>query len=256
MNHLWARHFGRPLVETVFDFGRKGTPPTHPELLDQLALDFMEHGWEMKYLHRQLVTSRAYQTTSSEAGVTSRTKAIDPQNNLYWRMNPVRMESQVVRDASLALADELRLQMGGPPVPLAKQEKSHRRSLYFVHSHNDQDPFLTLFDNANVLQCYRRSDSIVPQQALALSNSRLSIDMASKIADQFKSVKSDEEFVRLVFKQVLAEPPTSEEETVCLAAMAEYRSVLSSHSEEDITRRSRMGIVHSLMNHNDFITIR
>ena len=256
VNHIWARHFGRPLVETVFDFGRKGTPPTHPELLDYLAKDFMEHGWEMKNLHRQLVTSRTYQATSSEVGVAAETQTADPENKLYWRMNPVRMESQVVRDASLALANELDLKMEGPPIALAEQDKSRRRSLYFVHSHNDQDPFLTVFDNANVLQCYRRSDSIVPQQALALSNSRLSIDVAHKIAAQYTAASSDAEFVRLVFNHILAAPPTADEEAACLETMAEYRSKLTDRPADIVTQRARLGIVHALMNHNDFITIR
>src|SRR5262249_9789186 len=94
VNHIWARHFGRPLVETVFDFGRKGARPSHPELLDWLAVEFMESGWSMKYLHRLMVTSAAYQLSSSAAG-DARTVAADPANRYYWRMNPTRMEAQV-----------------------------------------------------------------------------------------------------------------------------------------------------------------
>lgn len=255
-NHLWARHFARPLVDTVFDFGRKGALPTHPELLDYLASGLVENGWEMKRLHRQLVTTRLYQTSSSDKGVADATKQADPSNKYYWRMNPLRMESQVVRDTSLALAEMLDLQMSGPSVPLADQERSQRRSLYFVHSHNDQDPFLTLFDNANVLQCYRRSESIVPQQALALSNSRLSIDAATRIAGQFPASASDAEFIKRAFRRVLATSPTPDEIEACMSAFDQYRRALSDRNPEIVTQRSRIGIIHSLMNHNDFITIR
>ena len=120
VNHLWARHFGRPLVPTVFDFGRKGTPPTHPELLDWLALELIEgdHStpngapWSMKHIHRLIVTSETYRMSSSSAGAASQNLRRDPDNHFYWRMNPIRMQSQVVRDSLLRLSDELDLTMG------------------------------------------------------------------------------------------------------------------------------------------------
>ena len=85
VNHLWARHFGRPLVPTVFDFGRKGTPPTHPELLDWLAVELVEHDWSMKHIHRLMVTSQAYRMLSSNAGAAPDTLARDRENKFYWR---------------------------------------------------------------------------------------------------------------------------------------------------------------------------
>src|SRR5262249_33147155 len=95
VNHVWARHFGRPLVKTVFDFGRKGSPPSHPALLDWLAVEFMENGWSMKHLHRLIVTSDAYRIASSTVGADPKNRKLDPENRLYWRMNAVRMEAQV-----------------------------------------------------------------------------------------------------------------------------------------------------------------
>ena len=94
VNHIWSRHFGRPLVPTVFDFGRKGTPPTHPELLDWLAVELVEHGWSMKHIHRLIVTSNTYRLSSSSAGAAAETLAADPENRFYWRANPIRMEAQ------------------------------------------------------------------------------------------------------------------------------------------------------------------
>ena len=184
VNHVWMRHFGMPLVPTVADFGRKGTPPTHPELLDWLAVDFMEHGWSLKQLHRLIVTSDAYRRTSSARGADPATLAADPENRLYWRMNPTRMEAQVVRDSLLSLAGVLDATMGGPPVS-SNDESSRRRSLYFFHSHNDYHEVpgdVRRRQRPRVLPALREHRA--PQQALALSNSRLALAMAGKIADR------------------------------------------------------------------------
>lgn len=256
VNQVWTRHFGRPIVETVFDFGRKGAPPSHPELLDALSLEFTERGWDMKHLHRLLVTSRAYQTTSSEIGASEVTRRVDPENKLYWRGNSMRMESQLVRDVTLALAGQLDLQMAGPSVPLSEKDTSRRRSLYFVHSHNDQHRFLLVFDDANVLQCYRRSESIVPQQALALFNSRLAIESAVIIAERMSLSASDEEFVRSAFATLLGTTPTLEEETECISALEKLRGLAVEQSQDSATLRARKGVIQALLNHNDFITIR
>ena len=163
VNHVWMRHFGRPLVPTVFDFGRKGTPPTHPELLDWLAVDFMEHGWSMKHLHRLIVTSQRLPAVVLERRRRPRRPGRPiPENRCYWRMNPIRMEAQVVRDSLLHLAGELDLDDGRPVDPGRTTRSSRRRSLYFFHSHNDHQKFLSTFDDASVLECYRRAESIVP----------------------------------------------------------------------------------------------
>ncbi len=247
VNHIWARHFGKPLVPTVFDFGRKGTPPTHPELLDWLAVEFMESGWSMKHLHRLLVTSDAYRRGSSTIGAASATLAADPENRWYWRRDPVRMEAEVVRDSLLHLAGELDLRQGGPPIPVAN-EASRRRSLYYVHSHNDHHKFLALFDEAGVLECYRRAESIVPQQALALENSGTAQTAAEKIARRLGD-QPDAVFVRAAFETILGTPPSADEQAACLEALHELTRLAGA-------ARARTDLVHALLNHNDFITIR
>ena len=88
---------GKPLVPTVFDFGRKGTPPTNPELLDWLAVELIEHNWSMKHIHRLIVTSQAYRLSSSSAGASDATLAADPENRYYWRMNSMRMDAASFR---------------------------------------------------------------------------------------------------------------------------------------------------------------
>jgi mono/diheme cytochrome c family protein len=257
VNHVWARHFGTPLVPTVFDFGRKGTPPTHPALLDYLATELVEHGWSMKYLHRLLVTSNAYRLSSSAAGAAPATLAADPENRCSWRMNPVRMEAEAVRDSLLHLAGDLDPRVGGPPVPV--DEDSRRRSLYFVHSHNDENRFLSTFDEASVLECYRRSESIVPQQALALSNSKLTLAAAARINARLGRQlgdATDARFARAAFEAILCDTPTRAEQAACERALADWTTLLRQRRDPDPVCRARADLVHALLNHNDFITIR
>jgi hypothetical protein len=256
VNHIWGRHFGRPLVPTVFDFGRKGTPPAHPALLDFLAVDFMDHGWSMKHLHRIIVTSKAYRLSSSAAGADAKTRESDPENRWYWHMNPIRMDAQVLRDSLLSLSGELDQKMGGPSIPVA-DESSRRRSIYFAHSHNDNQKFLSMFDDASVRECYRRSESIVPQQALALANSKLTLTAAAKINAHLHrqlGQVSDAAFIRGAFEAILAASPAPEEQAECERALQNLVRVLK--GRPDAGQRARANLVHALLNHNDFITVR
>jgi mono/diheme cytochrome c family protein len=258
VNHLWSRHFGKALVPTLFDFGRKGTPPTHPELLDWLAVEFVEHGWSMKHLHRLIVTSNTYRLSSSSAGATPETLAADPDNRFYWRANAVRMEAQGVRDSLLHLAGELDLTRGGPSIPVSN-EGSQRRSLYFVHSHNEHQKFLSMFDDASVLECYRRSDSIVPQQALALENSPLATAMAEKIADRITAAHpnaSERDFIQAAFLMVLCVEPSEVEFATTADALARLTAAAKLKNRPDPQRHVRISLVQALLNHNDFVTVR
>lgn len=254
VNHVWNRHFGKALVPTLFDFGRKGTPPTHPELLDWLAVELREHNWSLKHLHRLICTSQTYRLSSSSLHADAATLAADPDNKFYWRANPLRMEAQLVRDSLLHLAGELDLTRGGPSIPVADQS-SKRRSLYFVHSHNEHQQFLSIFDDANVLECYRRAESIVPQQALALENSPLATAMAEKIAGQM-AAGSDEEFIRNSFALVLATEPTKSETEVSLAALQQLTKLLSDQKRPEPAKNARVQVLQAILNHNDFVTIR
>jgi mono/diheme cytochrome c family protein len=256
VNHIWARHFGRPLVSSVFDFGRRGARPTHPELLDWLAVEFMENGWSMKHLHRLILLSDTWGLSSSPVGAHAATASSDPENRGYWRGNSVRMEAQIVRDSLLALAGQLDPTFGGPSIPVSL-ENSQRRSLYFVHSHNEHQKFLALFDDANVLECYRRADSIVPQQALALENSPLAIEMSARIAELLSSRQpgsTDEQFVHLAYPAVLAAEPSPEELAACLEALSAFRA--AAPAGKDAAATARAALVQALINQHDFITIR
>lgn len=257
VNHLWARHFGEPLVPNVFDFGRKNPPPLNPALLDWLAVELMEHQWSLKHLHRLMVTSSAYRMTTSLGGADATSRKADPDNKYFWRRNPGRMEAQVIRDSVLHLAGVLDLKVGGPTVDPKKDESSLRRSLYFTHSENDHHRFLDVFDNAKVLECYRRLESIVPQQALAMSNSQLGLGMAPKIAASLEQGGNvnETEFIARAFETILSRPPTQAEKAECQQALAEWAKLPPGKNTKGLSR-SRVNLVHALLNHNDFISIR
>ena len=261
INHIWARHMGTPLVPTVFDFGRKGTPPTHPELLDWLAVELIEHNWSMKHIHRLIVTSEVYRLSSSSRDVQPHLSVDqasslkkDPDNRFYWRMNPVRMDAQIVRDSLLSLAGELDVSLGGQSVSI-DNEASRRRSLYFVHSHNDHQKFLSMFDDASVLDCYQRAESIVPQQALALENSPFAASMATKIAERV-TAEDDAEFVRNAFMAILSVKPTPDEQAILIELLEHMTEVAKAKHRPNPATVARTSVVQTIINHNDFITVR
>jgi len=137
------------------------------------------------------------------------------------------------------------------------EENSRRRSLYFVHSHNDNQKFLSMFDDASVRECYRRSESIVPQQALALANSQLSLTTAAKINEHLHrqlGQVSDAMFIQAAFQTILAASPSREEQAECERALQDLNRALK--GRPGAARRARGSLVHALVNHNDFITIR
>ncbi|HBN74282.1 MAG TPA: hypothetical protein DD473_00355 [Planctomycetaceae bacterium] len=260
VNHVWMRHFGKPLLDSVFDFGLRAKRPVQAELLDYLAAEFMEHNWSFKHLHRLIVTSNAYQLSSSTSDADAATLSVDSTNEYYWRMNTKRMESQIIRDCLLQLAGQLDPQLGGPSVDVGN--KSKRRSLYFKHSRDQQDKFLTMFDDADLLQCYRRDESIVPQQALALANSELAITMAAQIAKSIDASQPDqdlESFIRTSFETIIARPATPQELLACQEYCTQLDPLVRKRhpdKPEQQAERIRTHLIHSLLNYNDFISIR
>ena len=256
VNHIWARHFGAPLAATVFDLGRNGTPPTHPELLDWLAAELVHSGWNMKQLHRLIVTSATYRMSSSVAGAENNVDR-DPDNLRYWRRAPIRLESQVIRDSILAHAGTLDLACGGAPVKPQDQATSRRRSLYFFHSNDDRNPFLCAFDEAMVKECYQRNQSIVPQQALAMTNSGLVLDACPQIVERLmtsptilKLGQDDElKFIRAAFRVLLGITPSEAEVAACRQALESWRKLPSQHSPQS-------SFIWTLINHDDFVTLR
>lgn len=258
VNHVWLRHFGQPLVDPVEDFGRRTKAPPMQELLDWLAVDFQENGWSMKHLHRLIVTSQAYQRSTGIRDADEATVKLDATNQYYWRRMPVRMESQIVRDSVLHLAGVLDAKMGGP-TENPNNAAGRRRSMYFTQSRDARNAFVAMFDDADIQRCYRRTASIVPQQALAMANSRLTLEMSRLLSDRIVEqspapANDDTAFVRNSFELLLARQPTDVELAECQATLTQLAVALKDQSDADV--RGRAALVHALLNHNDFVTIR
>jgi hypothetical protein len=247
MNHIWLHRFGRGIVNTPTDFGGNGAKPTHPALLDWLAGEFMKQGWSMKAMHRLMVTSSAYRMASTPAHANL---AKDPDNLYLWRMPSRRMEAEVVRDNLLWAAGTLDTSMGGPEIPHTDGLTSKRRSLYLRIAAEKEVEFLKLFDGPSVNECYRRSSSVLPQQALAMANSKLALDQARELASTISKAETDDErFVTAAYARMLARKPTKEEMKLCL-------EFLKQPAESGAKSSRRDNLVLVLFNHNDFVTVR
>jgi mono/diheme cytochrome c family protein len=192
VNRVWAKHFGRGLVPTVANFGRSGSPPTHPELLDWLACAFISQGWSQKALHRLMVLSTAYRQSSAHDPAKA---AVDPENELLWAWRPRRVEGEVVRDSLLSVSGKLNPQMYGPPAPVLPQADgsvitaddpaSNRRSLYLIVRRSQHLTLLDLFDTPMMeINCPQRNESIVPLQALAMWHGPAAEQAAAALAER------------------------------------------------------------------------
>jgi hypothetical protein len=176
VNRLWMYHFGAPLVPTASDFGLRSEPPSHPELLDYLAWQFMEHGWSVKHMHRLLMLSAAYQQASVnpaelQNGAGPNPRSVDPENRLLWKMNRRRLDFEALRDSLLFVAGNLDHTVGGRPVDITTTPYTNRRTVYaFIERQNLPGIFRT-FDFASPdASSSRRFQTTVPQQALFLMN--------------------------------------------------------------------------------------
>ncbi|MBS0264443.1 MAG: PSD1 domain-containing protein [Planctomycetes bacterium] len=266
VNHIWLRHFRSPLVASVYDFGRNGAKPTHPELLDWLAVEFMESGWDMQHLHRLIVTSAAYRRLSS-MGEARDAVAVDPENKFLWRMNAWRMESEVVRDSLLAVAGRLDLTQGGAELENKDALTTHRRSLYYS-SHPEaggKSPLGELFDAPDPLDCYRRATSIVPQQALALTNSDMVRQSSVALVQAWQastgtaadaSPDASDRFIDDLFAQVLSRSPSGEERRICRETLDRQLQLATEPQSPAAITQARESLARILLNHNDFVTVR
>jgi hypothetical protein len=196
-----------------------------------------------------------------QSAVTSATVTnlrADPENRWLWRFGSRRLESEAIRDSLLHLGGALDLRMGGVPADFANDTVPGRRSLYYRYSREDKLAFLNTFDPASVEECYRRQQSVVPQQALALATSDFAWQAARRIAARLSEGSlAPKAFAARAFEHVLGRPPSPAERTACaefLAAQADRRG--PALGEDGARRLARERLVHALLNHNDFITVR
>ncbi|MCA9093145.1 MAG: DUF1553 domain-containing protein, partial [Planctomycetaceae bacterium] len=244
VNHLWMRHFGRGLVETPFDFGRRGKAPSHPELLDWLAAELRDHNWSMKHLHRLMVTSRTYRSTSRPGDALPTNLTADKENRLYWRFNSYRVEAEVVRDSVLAASGLLDPQLGGHEIEQNLGLDVPRRSLYFAHHGETIMQFLALFDPANPVDCYERKSSVQPQQALAQTNSTLTIGAARRMAGPlYAELKGQNlpketlqsEVIKTLFQRILNRTPNAQETAIGIEFLNSQTELLASTPPTETT---------------------
>jgi hypothetical protein len=216
VNRVWMHHFGKGIVATPADFGALGDRPSHPELLDWLAHDFMAHGWRLKRLHRLILTSAAYRQASRRNPDGER---LDPDNRLLGHMAVRRLDAEALRDALLAVSGRLRTKMGGPPVPVRLDEvgqavlgidtndsagrptgkvaplngEEYRRSVYVQMRRSRPLAFLDAFDEPVMApNCPARPSATVTPQALMLMNSPFILDHARDFAGRVRREAGDE----------------------------------------------------------------
>lgn len=221
VNRVWLHHFGEGLVRTPSDFGVRGEAPSHPELLDYLALQFLDDGWSLKQLHRRIMLSAVYQQSSADRPDA---RAVDPENRLLWKLPRRRLEFEARRDSLLAMAGELNLAAGGRPVDDVLHPEATRRTIYGLVNRNDLPGVWRNFDYADPdASTPRRPQTMVPQQALFEMNSPFIRARAERIGALISREGGElREQIVLVFRRVLSRNPTETQlqqaEQFCTAA--------------------------------------
>jgi hypothetical protein len=230
VNRIWQHHFGEGIVRTPSSFGKMGEKPSHPELLDWLAVEFVERGWSIKAMHRLMMTSEAYQMSTTD--IAANLKA-DPENRLFWRMPRQRLEGEIIRDQMLAVAGTLDPTLGGPnvfpyidPDLFEKSSKrdwpgkpdddpsTWRRSLYVFSKRSIRYPFFETFDQPNLVNSVdRRNRSTVAGQALILMNNAAVVVQARKFAERLGRDAGPDAAAQVTrgFQLALGRPPDKDE---------------------------------------------
>ncbi|MEW4490464.1 PSD1 and planctomycete cytochrome C domain-containing protein [Thalassoglobus sp. JC818] len=209
VNRIWAAYFGAPLVSTPSNFGHLGTSPSHPQLLDDLAVRFMENGWSLKWLHNEIVSSNAYQRSSD---LNDNEMAADEANINLWRMNRRRMTVEQWRDAVLSATGQLESSIGGPSMEPDSLEEL-RRTVYSVRSRFELNPLLAMFDfpdpNAHSA---RRVETTTPLQKLFVLNSPFMVAQADKFQQRIhNSAETEEEQIDLAYQILFHRTPEPDE---------------------------------------------
>ena len=290
VNRIWQQHFGTGIVATANDFGFSGARPTHPELLDWLAIEFMQHGWSIKQLHRWIVLSEAYQQSSLAEAIP----AADPDNTLLWRQNMQRLDAETLRDSLLMVSGLLLPTQGGRPLwPEVPEELTHAqpaileaikdgdggrmqgwytdppeqtlvRSLYLVRKRCLPIPFLQSFDLPDsTVSCARRDTTVVAPQALMMLNSPDGIRYAEALADRVlretpnpaEVNQSEQSLVEQLFQLTLNRQPTAEERTLAAEHLQNERSKLIEADAANHFRPAFISLCRAMLNLNEFVYV-
>ncbi len=280
VNRVWQHYFGKGLVETPDNFGASGMMPSHPELLDWLAVEFVESGWDVKHLHRLIVTSAVYRQASSsgveESALRAKGASVDPENTLLWRMPLRRLESEIVRDRMLGAGGELIRTLGGAPLPLKPNADGSveidcgklpsacdalRRSLYIFARRNYQLTELSVFDQPQVAHnCTHRRHSAVVLQSLTLLNGTFTVERARACAARASEAAGNDSAACIiaVFRTVLGRNPSDAE--AALAGKLLETQQARHREEQKLTDAAAADaaladVCHMLLNSNEFLYV-
>jgi hypothetical protein len=263
INRIWQHHFGRGLVATVNDFGTRGTPPTHPDLLDYLAHRFIKSGWSMKAMHRLIMGSAVYQADSKTAQV-----GMDVDNRWYGRYQAWRLDAESLRDSWLWLGGNLDLSPAGahpfPPVdswsftqhnPFIAVYENNRRTIFQMQQRIKRHPFLGLFDGADPNVCTgRRFETTVPTQALYLMNSKFVHAQSQSLAGRILGLRLGEtDGIGQAFEWVLGRKPNGQEVSRMKRFLREYRQGITVGQDAELP--SWAALMRTLLIRNEFLFV-
>jgi len=267
VNRIWHWHFGTGLVPTVDNFGLQGAKPTHPELLNWLATRFVEQGWSIKAMHRQIMLSEAYQRSS---GYDAKNAEIDPGNQFYWKYNIRRLEAESIRDALLSVSGTLDRTMGGNLLKVknrdylfnhTSEDKStyhdiRRRSIYVPVIRNHLYDLFQLFDytDASVLNGNRESSTIAPQ-ALMLMNSELITDLTTVMSNELINNYDDtDDRIQELFLRTYGREPSVNERLRVVQFIEKFSKLNAGH--QDAQSKAWQAVCQSMVSSSEFLYLR
>ncbi|MEW6127761.1 MAG: DUF1553 domain-containing protein [Acidobacteriota bacterium] len=274
INRIWQYHFGKGLVKTPSDFGATGDRPSHPELLDYLAVQFIKSGWSWKAMHRLILTSNTYRQASR---YNAKAAAVDTENRLLWRQNPRRIEAEVVRDSILAASGKLNPKMGGAgiyprinpdvvntgsrprwPLNAKDNDETFRRSVYIFVKRSVLLPLIEVFDCpvTTVSQPVRASSTVSPQ-ALALMNNEFVLQQAEFFAERIKREAGENINAQIVraFMMGLNRQPTRKELRWATAFMQKQAAGYLQRGDEKPEAAALRDFCHAIFNLNEFLYV-
>jgi hypothetical protein len=279
VNRIWGWHFGTGIVSTPGNFGKMGRLPSHPELLDWLATEFVRQGWSVKQMHRLIMTSETYKMASSFFQPADMEK--DPTNAYLWKFPMRRLEAEIIRDVTLSASGTINLAAGGepffPPIPVsvrAAQPRgvweftkegpdTWRRSVYAYRKRGLKYPMFEVYDEPDLnVTCERRSVSTVPTQALTMLNNEFLLIQADRFAERaVKEAGQDSEAqVRAMYRIALSREPNQKELNSSLAFLKKQRDYetgrLKNAAPERVNLAALAGLAHVVLNLNEFVYIR
>ena len=284
VNRIWFHHFGQGIVDSPSDFGAMGARPTHPELLDWLASEFVQSGWDVKHMHKLIVMSNAYRRSSQ---YNEASNAEDPRDKLLWRFPRQRLEGEVIRDAALSVAGALNPSVGGPSVFPALPSgavkprggwavnqdpaERNRRSIYIFVRRNARYPMLEAFDMPDTHEsCGRRNLTITAPQAMAMLNNQVSLEWAQALAGRvLREAGTDpQRQIETAYRLAYSRKPNGSDQDLVQTFLAKQKTVIAERTAaggklaqptgmsagyDPAEAAALVDFCHMLLNSNEFV---